>query len=159
VLLSNKYKNNASKLKFRCECGDIYYCTFAYFKTLDFGKCKKCREKIRSVGEKKVKEWMEYNNIEAICEFTFDDCKDKYLLPFDFYIPLKSICIEVQGIQHYKPIDFFGGIKNYEYTIKHDKIKRDYCIKNNIIYLEIKYSDFKKNEYIKILEKHINKLH
>lgn len=30
-------------------------------------------------------------------------------LPFDFYLPEHNICIEFDGMQHFKPIDYWGG--------------------------------------------------
>jgi hypothetical protein len=46
-------------------------------------------------------------------------------------------------MQHYKPIEFMGGIKKYEYTKICDKIKDEYCRKNNIHLLRISYRDIK----------------
>lgn len=35
-------------------------------------------------------------------------------LPFDFYLPYYNTCIEYDGVQHFKPIDYFGGEKEFE---------------------------------------------
>lgn len=53
-------------------------------------------------------------------------------LEIDFFIPSKSIAIECQGIQHFKPINFFGGKEKYEEQIKRDEKKKLLCEQNNI---------------------------
>ena len=67
--------------------------------------------------------------------------KYKYILRFDFFLPEFNICIEYNGKQHYEPIDYFGGEKTFKYTLKNDKIKIDYCKKNNILLHIIRYDE------------------
>ena len=56
---------------------------------------------------------------------------------FDFYIPNYKTAIEYDGLQHYKPIDYFGGIDSYFDTFHRDKIKDDYCKTHNINLIRI----------------------
>ena len=56
---------------------------------------------------------------------------------FDFKI--KNILIEYQGLQHYQPIEHFGGQKAFMIQQKHDQIKRDWAIKHGYREIEIKY--------------------
>ena len=100
--------------------------------------CPKCHE---SNGERIIRQWLENYNIKYIYQKTFDGCKDKQLLSFDFYLPDYSICIEYQGEQHYFPVEVFGGQEQFEKQIKHDKIKSDYCKQNNIRLLCISYDE------------------
>ena len=51
------------------------------------------------------------------------------------------MCIEYQGIQHYTPIDFFGGENSFIELKNRDKIKRNFCKENNITLIEIKYDE------------------
>lgn len=60
--------------------------------------CPKCNE---SVGERKVRVWLENHNIFYIYNKGLPFCKDKKLLPFDFFLPTYGVCIEYQGEQHY----------------------------------------------------------
>lgn len=53
-------------------------------------------------------------------------------LSLDFYLPDFNIAIECQGIQHFEPIDFFGGEKGFQEQIKRDKIKNELCNKHGI---------------------------
>lgn len=100
--------------------------------------CPKCRE---SNGERMVRQWLEGHNIEYIYQKTFDKCKDKQLLSFDFYLPDYNMVIEFQGIQHYEPVEVFGGQNAFELQVKHDKIKSNYCKQNNIRLICIKYDE------------------
>lgn len=98
--------------------------------------CPQCSE---SSGERQVRQWLDKNNIAYEFQKTFKNCKDKRLLPFDFYLPKLNMCIEFDGEQHYRPIEYFGGEGKFELQQKHDNIKREYCKNNNIKLLEIPY--------------------
>lgn len=63
----------------------------------------------------------------------FETCRNKLPLPFDFFIKEKNILVELDGIQHRKPIEYFGGKKRFEYQKKNDSIKDDWCVENRII--------------------------
>lgn len=65
------------------------------------------------------------------CIFDMNN-KKKYMCILDFYIPSKKIGIECQGIQHFEPIDFWGGEKKLEYIKKLDKNKKDKCLSEGI---------------------------
>lgn len=98
--------------------------------------CPKCNA---SNGEETVSIWLDKNRIEYESQKQFKDCKDKKPLPFDFYLIDYNCCIEYQGIQHYKPVEYFGGEESLEYTQRHDKIKADYCKNNGITLITISY--------------------
>lgn len=100
--------------------------------------CPKCNE---SHGEKNISNYLDTHNIIYIKQYMFDDCKDKKALPFDFYLPDLNVCIEYDGEQHFRVVDFFGGedgLKNRQF---HDKIKTDYCKANNIPLFRIAYNE------------------
>lgn len=100
--------------------------------------CPKC---IESNGEKKVREYLQDRSIEFVYQYTFDDCKYKKKLPFDFYIPKFNICIEYDGIQHYELVDYFGGYENFMQIQIRDQIKNAYCSNHNIQLIRIKYDE------------------
>lgn len=64
------------------------------------------------------------------------------LLNYDFYLPKRNILIEFQGLQHEKPVEYFGGQEKFEIQQEHDKRKREYAKEHNIELLEIWYWDF-----------------
>ena len=101
--------------------------------------CPKCN---RSKGEEQIEKYLLEKNIQFINQYRFDNCKDKRKLPFDFYLPEHNACIEFDGKQHFKlENNFWGGEKTVKNTQKHDNIKNDYCMKNNIILFRINYKD------------------
>jgi|AntRauTorckE6833_2_1112554.scaffolds.fasta_scaffold00627_7 hypothetical protein len=73
----------------------------------------------------------------------------------DFYLPDHKLAIEYNGIQHYEPIEFFGGKKGLKARQESDSLKKKYCKERNILLKVIKYDeDIKKcvNSIIKELE-------
>ena len=76
-------------------------------------------------------------------QYSFDDCRDKYTLRFDFAVFKNNniFLIEWDGIQHFKPFEYYGGINKYKDVIKKDSIKNAYCETHNIPLLRIKYND------------------
>jgi len=47
----------------------------------------------------------------------------------DFYIPEYNIGIECQGLQHYKPVEVFGGEEQFLKRLELDKKKKELCEK------------------------------
>ena len=130
-----EYINNKTKVKIICPIHGIFeqkpdahlYCG-----------CKYCQE---SRGERKIRTILKKLKINYIMQKKFSDCKNKRELPFDFYLPDFNICIEYDGIQHFKSIEYFGGINGFEQTVNNDKIKTNYCKENNIQLIRIKYNE------------------
>lgn len=50
----------------------------------------------------------------------------------DIFFPSLRVAIEYQGVQHDRPVDFFGGEPAFEKRKKLDRRKRRLCKKNNI---------------------------
>lgn len=92
-----------------------------------------------SNGEKKITEYLQQENIFFHKEKTFDDLIYVSNLRFDFYIPKQNIAIEFDGIQHYKPVGYFGGNDAFIETQKRDKLKDIYCKEKNIKLVRIPY--------------------
>lgn len=101
--------------------------------------CPQCSKSNKSNGEKIVANWLDKHDILYKKQKTFEDCKNECVLRFDFYLPNYNILIEYNGIQHYEPVDYFGGQKAFESQVLKDKIKKEYCKKNNILLFEIPY--------------------
>jgi hypothetical protein len=111
---------------------------------------------INSLGETKLKQILNTNNIPYKSQVCFNDLRGKngaYLF-FDFAIydadnNLKCL-IEYQGKQHYEPFHF-DSQERFEERQRYDQIKRDYCKSHNIKLIEILYTDYNKLslEYLK----------
>lgn len=117
--------------------------------------CPFCKS---SKGEKKIKNFLEDNHISYLPNYRIKKCKAKMALPFDFAIFDKEkllMLIEYDGMQHFKPIEWFGGKDKFEIQKKYDNIKNDYCKTNGIYLLRINYLQFKNIEEI-LTEKLLN---
>ena len=101
--------------------------------------CSLCKG---SKGEKTIRNYLLKNNVKFEKEKTFKNCKNENCLPFDFYLPEHNLLIEYDGIQHFKPIDFFGGKKTFDLLKINDNIKNKFAINNNINLLRISYKEF-----------------
>lgn len=124
-------------LKIRCgECGDVYVTSFDTYTSKNCMRCPRCSQR-ESDGEFRIRKFLEKHKIDFEQEKRFDGCKDKYTLPFDFYLPDYNLIIEFDGQNHYFDI----GYGTHERTMLHDKIKNRYCEDNNINLLRIPYWD------------------
>lgn len=65
------------------------------------------------------------------------DCRDKKELPFDFYDESNEIVVEIDGAQHFRPVEYFGGTKSFEYVKRHDSIKNDFVVNKGIKIIRI----------------------
>ena len=55
-------------------------------------------------------------------------CRDKKELPFDFFDEGLGIVWEIDGAQHFRPVDFFGGEDSFRRGKEHDVIKNRFCV-------------------------------
>lgn len=132
-----EYKNNKTEVKIICKEHGIF--KQRPDNHIHGYGCPLCFE---SLGENKIRIFLEKNNIRFTYQKIFDDCIYRSYLPFDFYLYDYNLCIEYDGEQHYNPIKFFGGDKQLKSQQKRDNIKTKYCIENNISLIRIKYSDY-----------------
>ena len=103
-----------------------------------------------SIGEDKIRHFLDEHNIQYESQKFFEDLKGirGRVLTFDFYLPQFNLLIEFQGKQHEKPIKYFGGKDSFEIQQEHDRRKREYSKLHNINLLEIWYYDINKIEEI-----------
>lgn len=91
--------------------------------------CPKCTQ---SSLERTVDIFLTNKTIKYTSQKSFDWLYNKKFLHLDFYLPEYNIAIECQGIQHFKPIDIFGGEEGFKNTQIRDKIKYDLCKEHGI---------------------------
>lgn len=115
-------------------CGYTYKVTPHNFK--HGRRCPKCKQ---SIGESLIRKILQDSDISFIPQKTFEGCKDKTYLSYDFYIPSKNILIEYQGEQHYRPVELFGGEEKFAIQKSHDKLKRDFAKEHKIKLIEVPY--------------------
>lgn len=148
----SEYKGLDEKITlYHNECRNTYEVTFHNFKS--GSRCPYCwRIKNRSRGESIISGFLLDNKIDFISEYSNEECKNKRLLKFDFYIPSKNIIIEFDGQQHFIPYDHFGGNFSKEKLYLNDTIKNKFCDDNKIRLIRIKYTN-NKQKILDILKK------
>lgn len=114
-----------------------------YLQSGYFFICRKCMLQ-SSQAEEHINNFLYNYKYHYIRQYKFKDCRDINPLPFDFYLPDFNIAIEYDGEHHYYPVNH--GENNKEKTImkfkatkKHDGIKTNYCLKNDIKLIRIPY--------------------
>lgn len=105
--------------------------------------CPLCSKNI-SYPELFFHAYLKVKNIEYEYQVKFDDSRRK----IDFYIPSIDVFVEVHGIVHYKEQYGSAWIDSHNKTKESDKIKREWCEKNNktLVELDCRKSSF---DYIK----------
>lgn len=122
--------------------------------------CPICKE---SKGERLISSILSEFNIYFIPQKSFDDLKHKNSLYFDFYLPKYNCCIEYDGEQHFKLIVGWMNEAAFKEIQYRDKLKNEYCKKNNIPLLRLTYKDKDKDikplilEFLQIKESLITK--
>ncbi len=144
------YQNAKTKIKVKHNvCGNVYEVTPSGF--LNGHRCPFCNV---PKGELILNKLLDTLNINYEYQKTFPDLKYKSYLSYDFYIPSQSILIEYQGIQHYQPIDHFGGEATFKKQQKHDQMKLDYAKDHGYNLIAIPYTEDTFSKIKKYLIKH-----
>ena len=97
--------------------------------------CPICKQ---SHLESETRDFLLKNNIQFVQQQMFNWLG---LMRLDFYLPQYNVAIECQGIQHFEPIEFWGGQKAYKGLIKRDKIKKELCEIHNIRVVYVNYDN------------------
>jgi hypothetical protein len=71
---------------------------------------------------------------------------------FDIYFPNENIAIEYQGLQHYQPVEFFGGIEGFEKAKERDEKKKKLAEANGCTLLYFDESS-NYNDLIEVIKK------
>lgn len=103
---------------------------------------RRCQECGKSSGETAIKEYFLRNNITFIFKYRNKKCYDNGVLEFDFAVYKNSTFIgivEYDGKCHYRAKDIYGYMDGLLEHQRRDKIKTDFCLKNNIPLLRIPY--------------------
>jgi len=136
-----EYINDRTKIPHKHKiCGNVW--NVSPNSILSGSGCPKCYEG-RSKNELLISKLLESDKrkIKVITEATFEGCRDKIALRFDFYLPYYKVVIEFHGRQHYEPIEYWGGINTLKETQRRDAIKQRYCYDNGITLVRIKYNE------------------
>lgn len=147
LLNKEDYINQTEKnLLVECfECGKSFLTSLCNYVQHGGQVCDDCNS-VESVGEKRIRHYLEENKINFIPQKWFSDCRDINPLPFDFYLYDYNTIIEFDGRQHFGETNYFTY--SFEETKKHDKIKNNYCKSNGVYLIRIPYWNIDKIEKI-----------
>lgn len=148
TVLADEYINTHTNLLMKHnKCGNEWMVEPNAF-LHSFNRCPICQQ---SKGEYLIDNYLLNNDINFIKQYSFDDCKYKERLRFDFaiFIDEKLYClIEFDGIQHYRP-SRFGNVspetaqEEFNKNKLRDRIKDEYCLLNNYNLIRIPYWEIK----------------
>ncbi len=143
-----EYINNHTKICIICsEHGEFYQTPLSHTQGKGCPHCKMSRiEKQTMEILLKQKITFKHNSRPFVW------LKDKSKLQLDFYLPDYNIAIECQGEQHFYPISYFGGKKEFEKLTYRDRIKRELCAKNNLPLYYINYNDNVEEKLVTIIK-------
>lgn len=137
--LSETTDDNRAIWHCQCDCGgekDVIG------KSLRQGHTQSCGC-LNSKGEALLKRVFDVNQIAYEAQKTFDDLKNNNNNPyrFDFYLSNFNMCIEYDGIQHYKAVGYTDQ-EQLERNQENDSIKNAYCIKQKIFIVRFPYFEY-----------------
>lgn len=127
-----------------------YYCYYTNNEIVRFalGQLRDAENTVREskgvprVGEGWVAETTLYYQVkEAFPKLkVVHHARPEWLKPqhLDIYLPDFEIALEYQGAQHDKPVEYFGGLKQFKETQNRDARKLALCLGNNIILIYVR---------------------
>lgn len=155
----SSYKNaNSNALLKDKKCGNTFLAHPGQLSRGETG-CPYCSS---SKGEKAVRNYLKQHHCDFKEQVKFEDCKNEKPLPFDFAVYENGVLyclIEYQGFQHYFPSSLFDRDENeFKNRKARDKIKEQYCLKNNIKLLKIPYKSERssQNNINKVVNNYLN---
>ena len=150
-----EYVNSSTKVEIECNKGHRYFVTPNNFKKGT--RCPHCS--INSHGEILTKKILD----EYSCKYESQKKFDGLIglgggqLSYDFFVD-DYLLIEIQGEQHYRAIEWYGGEEQYKKQQEHDRRKREFAKENDYELLEILYFGVKDLDKLeKILREKLSK--
>ena len=126
-----EYVNTYTKVCIICsEHGEFWQTPHNHI--IGYQGCPDCNNLKNSKIVQTIENKLNELNILFEKEKTFDWLVNKSNMYIDFYLPEYNAGIECHGIQHFKPIDFFGGVEEYNETKYRDFLKYKLCSEHNI---------------------------
>jgi Zn finger protein HypA/HybF involved in hydrogenase expression len=128
-------KNSHSKSKWRCSVGHEFVKAFSTIKSAG-SFCPVCTKKHSEMLAKAILERIFGVPFESHRLRTIRGLGGRYL-ELDLYNANLRLAVEHHGKQHFIPIEFFGGRKQFERQLVHDERRRQACREAGITLLEI----------------------
>lgn len=158
---ADDYKGNRQHIRIKhLICGHTYKARYSDIQHSHTG-CPYCAKlggpsngelKIINILEKVYKMIRNYNFYYG---YVVPNLKYKNNLHFDFWLPKYKLAIEYDGIQHFYPVNYFGGVEGFREQKYRDKLKDKYCKEHHISLLRIPYTISTNKEINDILSSYL----
>lgn len=137
IYYKESYIDNSTKMSIGCPTHGIFEQTPNNHK--NGNGCPICNS---SKGELEINKFLtSRHNFKT--QHKIEGCKHKGQLIFDFYISELNTCIEFDGEQHFRFVEYYHRtIEGFKEQQLKDKIKNEYCLNNNIRLIRIPYTEF-----------------
>ena len=140
------------RLRWRDETDRKYGANNFHYDETEMRECENLiREELglHKIGEGWASETLLYNITKTMMgEYGIEVIhhhRPKWLSPqeVDVYFEVgdQKFGIEYQGVQHYKPVDFFGGDEGFKKTVERDKKKKELCAENSLDLICFKHTE------------------
>ena len=129
-----EYKNNRTKVTITCKKHGDFDALPCHL--VQGHGCPLCSNS--STMERKVASILNEKGVDFIRQKHFDWLGKQSL---DFYLSDYNIAIECQGIQHFEPVEYFGGEKALKHQIYKDSLKKKLCLEHGIKVEYISYNE------------------
>lgn len=136
-------KDNYALWRCECDCGNV--CNVLSRTLLYEGKFS-CGCKSMSKDETIVLDYFKSLGLKYGDDYVYEQKFNDLLgvggrkLSYDFAVYRDNLLcglIECQGLQHYQPVSYFGGVESFENQCEHDIRKRNYARQLGVVLLEI----------------------
>jgi hypothetical protein len=93
------------------------------------------------IGEGWVTEMLLFDLVRRTFPDALHHAMPEWLKPqhLDVYVPSERLAFEFQGLQHYQPVDFFGGEEAHLQLQKRDQVKARKCGRNGVMLIAWPY--------------------
>ncbi len=107
----------------------------------------------KKIGETWVSETILFNIIKGLYPHSkvIKHYRPKWLhgLELDIFLPEHNLAFEYQGIQHFVPVEHWGGEKQLKKQQEHDKKKKELCDKKGVTLICINYDESLTTDFVK----------
>ena len=117
--------------------------------------CPNCNSDNKSKMEENIHKLLKKHHIKHERQKTFIWLKNKRNMFLDFYLPNYNVAIEVQGEQHFRAIEKFGGSDFYLLQHERDEVKKKLCLEHNIKLFYITKKNYNINEVLEYIKSKI----
>ncbi len=119
------------------KCGNEFMITPNSFK--NGTRCPRCRD---SKGEQAIRRYLTEHGFMFEQQWQIKIPGRPAPLRADFYLEQEHLVIEFDGIQHYEPVEFFGGEDGLKSNQERDALKDKWCAEHGITVWRIRYDEF-----------------